>query len=88
MAARLHLTPLERLVAALPSGREKPLQEIASAYGDFLQTISMSQIRNGMSETEFLELRKRGENFQNLLIQLLQDGIQRWPAEFVRRLWF
>ncbi|MCA9098257.1 MAG: nucleotidyltransferase domain-containing protein, partial [Planctomycetaceae bacterium] len=57
VAARLHLTPLERLVAALPSGREKPLQEIASAYGDFLQTISMSQIRNGMSEMEFLELR-------------------------------
>jgi len=88
VAARLHLTPLERLAAAFSSRCEKALQEIALAFGDFLQSISMSKIRNGMNDTVFLELRKRGENFQNLLIQLLQDGIQRWPAEFVRRLWF
>lgn len=88
VAARLHLTPLERLAETIPGSLSANLKEITLRYGEFLSSISRTEIRLEMSETDFLELKQRGEIFQNLLIQILQESSKRWPGAFVQRLWF
>jgi hypothetical protein len=86
VAARLHLTPWERLGISLPQRDLERLRPLVVEYEAFLKCLAQPETREHFSEEVFREQRVRAGRFQEGLVELLMSAAEKWPRGFRRRL--